>query len=207
MDRMLQPTSTIMSQEIEFFFDVGSPTSYLAYTQLPKLGRETKSRIAFRPMLLGAVFQATGNASPMMVPAKGRYMLEDITRAAKKFNVPFVMNKHFPINTLQLMRGALAAGEDGWLMQYCNVVFSGIWVQNLNMGDPDVVMRALTDGGLNAAEIFKKAQQTWIKEKLKANSDEAVARGVFGAPTFFVRDQMFFGQDRLADVAEAARVG
>jgi len=202
---MLSPTSTIMTQEIEFFFDVGSPTSYLAYTQLPKLSRETKSRIVFRPMLLGAVFQATGNASPMTVAAKGRYMLEDMTRAAKKFGVPFVMNKHFPINTLQLMRGALAAGEDGWLTQYCNAVFAGMWVQNLDMGDPSVVARVLTEAGLDTAEIFKKAGQTWIKEKLKANTDEAIERGVFGAPTFFVRGQMFFGQDRIDDVAAAAR--
>ncbi|MGE0737132.1 MAG: 2-hydroxychromene-2-carboxylate isomerase [Alphaproteobacteria bacterium] len=194
-----------MTREIEFFFDVGSPTSYLAYTQLPKLGRETKNRIVFRPMLLGAVFQATGNASPMMVPAKARYMLDDMVRAAQKFGVPFVMNKHFPINTLHLMRGALAAGEDGWLMQYCNVVFSGMWVQNLNMGDPEVVARALTDAGLDAATIAAKAGQTWIKEKLKANTDEAIERGVFGAPTFFVRGQMFFGQDRIDDVAAAAR--
>ena len=194
-----------MSTEIEFFFDVGSPTSYLAFTQIARLGRETKCRIAFRPMLLGAVFQATGNVSPMMVPAKGKYMLEDMARAAKKFRVPLAMNRHFPINTLGLMRAALAAGEDGVLVEYLNAVFAAMWVRDQNMGDPEVVARVLTEAGLDAKAILAKSTQTWIKEKLKANTDEAIARGAFGAPTFFVGAAMFFGQDRIDDVAAAAR--
>ena len=194
---------------VEFFFDVGSPASYLAWTQLPRLAAETNAVVAWRPMLLGGVFKATGNASPVTVPAKGRWMNEDIARWARRYGVPFAFNPYFPINTLTLMRGAtgLQMRRPDELPRYLDVIERAMWEASKNLGDPAVLAATLAEAGFDAEEFVALVGDPEVKAKLVATTEEAVARGVFGAPTFFVGDAMFFGQDRLEFVREALLAG
>ena len=194
-----------MSKQVEFFFDVGSPTAYLAWTQLPALCAHAGAALVYRPMLLGAVFQATGNTSPVAVPAKGRYMGADMARYARRYGVPFAMNPHFPINTLTLMRGAAGAQlrAPDRLDAYLRGVFHAMWVEPQNLNDPATAAKALAAAGFDPAEVMGWANDADVKAALRTTTEEAVARGVFGAPTMFVGDQMFFGQDRLELVREA----
>jgi 2-hydroxychromene-2-carboxylate isomerase len=192
-------------KRVEYFFDFGSPTSYLAWTQLPKIAAASGAEIVWRPMLLGGVFKATGNASPVSVPAKGRWMNEDIRRWAARYGVPFRHNPHFPINTLGLMRGAvglqLRRSQD--FGRYLEVVHRALWEGEKNLGDPAVLASVLADAGFDADAFAALVAEPEVKARLLATTEEAVARGVFGAPTFFVGDAMFFGQDRLDFVREA----
>ena len=192
-------------KRVEFFFDVGSPTAYLAWTQLPRIAAETGAELVWRPMLLGGVFKATGNASPVTIPAKGRWMFADIERWARRYGVPLVMNPHFPINTLTLMRGAVGIEmrERDSFLRYLDVVFGAMWRESRNMNDPAVVAQTLREGGFDPERVLALAADPEVKAQLIANTDEAVARGAFGAPTFFVGSRMFFGQDRLEFVREA----
>jgi len=194
-----------MNKFVEFFFDVGSPTAYLAYTQLPALAAACGAQVVWRPMLLGGVFKATGNASPVSVPAKGRWMNDDLQRWARRYGVALVFNPHFPINTLTLMRGAVGMQmrEPAEFLRYLDVVFAAMWREPRNLGDPEVLAQVLRDGGFEPAHLASLAADPEVKAQLIANTDEAVARGAFGAPTFFVGAQMFFGQDRLEFVREA----
>ena len=194
-----------MAKSVDFYFDYGSPTAYLAYTQLPALAKRTGATVNFKPMLLGGVFQATGNQSPVQVPAKGKYMFEDLKWFAARYGVKYQRNAHFPINTLNLMRGALAALRDGCFSPYSDAVFKAIWVDNVNMGDPAEIGRVLSAAGLDAQKIMAATQEPSIKEALKTATEQAVERGVFGAPTFFVGEHMHFGQDRLPYVEELLR--
>lgn len=193
-----------MTQAVEFYFDVGSPAAYLAWTQLPGIAREADVEIEYRPFLLGGVFQATGNRSPMEVPAKAQYMLDDLQRFARRYGVPFAHNPHFPINTLTLMRGALGLQmrEPARMVPYVDAVCRAIWVDGKNMNDPATVAGVLAGAGFAPENILALAADPAIKDALKAATQEAVARGVFGAPTFFVGQQMFWGQDRLDFVKE-----
>jgi len=186
---------------VEFWFDVGSPAAYLAWTQLPALA----AQIALRPMLLGGVFQATGNRSPMEVPAKGRYMTGDLERFGQRYAVPFSHNPFFPINTLTLMRGAigLQMHDKARLVPYVDAVFRAIWVDGRNLNDPACVAEVLQAAGFDPEGLLALTQDPEVKARLKAVTEEAVARGVFGAPTFFVGGQMYWGQDRLEFVKEA----
>jgi 2-hydroxychromene-2-carboxylate isomerase len=195
------------AKTIEFLFDFGSPTTYLAHTQMPRLVADSGARIDYVPMLLGGVFKATGNQSPVMVPAKGRWMGGDLKRFARRYGVPFVFNPHFPINTLTLMRGAvgLQMRQPERFMPYVDTVFRAMWVEPVNLGDPALLASTLQAAGFDAAALLALVGDAEVKAKLIANTEAAVARGVFGAPTCFVGDEMFFGQDRLDFVREAAR--
>ena len=191
---------------VEFYFDFGSPAAYLAWTQLSGLCAKAGAELVFKPMLLGGVFQATGNRSPVEVPAKGRYVRQDFERHAARYGVPLRFNPHFPINTLVLMRGATALQmQDGGARfdDYCATVFRAMWVDEKNMNDPAVVGAVLQGAGFDATEFLALVGQQPVKDRLKAVTEEAVARGVFGAPTMFVGAQMFWGQDRLEWVREA----
>ncbi|MEO7548464.1 MAG: 2-hydroxychromene-2-carboxylate isomerase [Ramlibacter sp.] len=194
-----------MTRTVEFYFDVGSPAAYIAWTQLPRLCAAAGSSIDYRPMLLGGVFQATGNHSPTTVPAKGRYMMDDLGRFAARYGVPFVNNPHFPINTLMLMRGAagLQMRDPEHFVAYVDTVFKAIWVDARNMNDPGVVGQVLQAAGINAMHLIALAGDQAVKDRLKAITQEAVERGVFGAPTFFIDGQMLWGQDRLDFVQQA----
>jgi len=194
-----------MQKFAEFFFDVGSPASYLAWTQLPALCAQAGASLVYKPMLLGGVFQATGNASPATVAAKGRYMTVDLGRFATRYGVPFRMNPHFPINTLQLMRGVIGMQlrQPARFEAFLGAVFTALWVKGANLNDPAVTATTLVEAGFDPVEVFALVNDADIKAALKAHTEEAVARGVFGAPTVFVGDAMFFGQDRLDFVREA----
>jgi 2-hydroxychromene-2-carboxylate isomerase len=193
------------SRTVEFFFDVGSPTTYLAWTQLPALCAAAGASLVCRPILLGGLFQATGNASPVSVPAKGKYMLDDLGRYARRYGVPLRFNPHFPVNTLTLMRGAvgLQMRDPARFGDYLAAVFRAMWVDGANLGDAGVVQKVLGDAGFDAAAFAALVGDPEVKGALKRNTEEAVRRGAFGAPTMFVDGQMYFGQDRLDFVREA----
>jgi 2-hydroxychromene-2-carboxylate isomerase len=194
-----------MTKTFDYYFDFGSPASYLAFTQLNKLAAETGATAIYKPMLLGGVFQATGNHSPVTIPAKGKYTFTDFARFAKRYGVPLKSNPHFPINTLMLMRGAigLQLTDAARFIPYCHAVYLAIWVDALNLNDPATVGQALAKAGFDPMAMMALANAQSTKDALKAATEEAVARGVFGAPTFFVGEQMFWGQDRLDFVREA----
>jgi len=193
-----------IGKSVEFWFDFGSPASYLAWYQLPKIAASRGATIGWRPMLLGGVFQATSNRSPVEIPAKGRWMQEDLPRWAARYGAPYKRNPHFPINTLALMRGAvgLQAKKDPRFLKYVETVFRAMWEEERNMGDPAVAGGVLAGAGFSPAEFMALVGDPAVKDRLKAVTQEAIERGVFGAPTFFVDGTMHFGQDRLDFVAD-----
>jgi 2-hydroxychromene-2-carboxylate isomerase len=192
-------------REVEFFLDVGSPTTYLAWTQLPALCRAQGAALKVRPMLLGAIFQATGNASPANVPAKSRWMNADMVRFANRYGVPFALNPSFPINTLVLMRAATGVQrrDPDRLPAYLDGVFRAMWVEPRNLNDPQAIAAAWQEAGFDPEATLALANEPETKAALRATTEEAIARGVFGAPTMFVGGEMYFGQDRLDFVREA----
>ncbi len=194
-----------MSKQVEFLFDVGSPYSYLAYKQLPKIAAAQGAQILWTPVLLGGIFQATGNHSPAEIPAKGLHSNIDLQRWAQHFGVAIEMNPNFPINTLQLMRGAVGMQMRGEaeFHTYLDAVFNAMFGKPKNMGQPDVVASVLTDAGIDSALFLTLVNDPAVKDALKKNTTEAVQRGVFGAPTFFVNGDMYWGQDRLHFVEAA----
>lgn len=191
----------------EYWFDFGSPAAYLAFTQIPRIEAETGAKAIYCPMLLGGVFQATGNQSPAAIPAKGTYIFDDFNRFAKRYDVAFKNNPHFPINTLLLMRGAtgLQQQQPEAFLAYCDAIFQAIWVNALNMNDATVVAAVLQNAGFDPQKLMALANDPVTKDNLKAKTTEAVSRGVFGAPTFFVGGHMFWGQDRIDFVKEALK--
>lgn len=194
-----------MSKSVEFYFDFGSPTTYLAWTQLPAICAAADAELVYKPMLLGGVFQATGNASPITIPSKGRFMLQDLQRFARRYQVPMQFNPHFPINTLGLMRGAVAVQLrlPERFDAYVTAIFQAMWVDALNLGDPVVLGTVLAKAGFDPQQLLVLSAEQTVKDQLKATTEEAVKRGVFGAPSMFVGNELFFGQDRLDFVAEA----
>ena len=192
-----------MAKTLEFLFDFGSPTTYLAHKQLPGVAERTGATIVYVPMLLGAVFKATGNASPAMVPAKGRWMGADMARFARRHGITFRSNPFFPINTLHLMRGATGLLDDIRFAAYVEAVFDAMWREPKNLGEPAELIPVLARAGLSPEEFQALTARDDVKEQLKATTEQAVERGAFGAPTFFVGEEMFFGQDRLDFVEEA----
>ena len=196
-----------MKKTVEFYFDLGSPATYLAYTQLPKICAQTDSNLIYIPMLLGGVFKATGNASPAMIPAKGRYMVEDLDRYAKRYGVPLKFNPHFPINTLMLMRAVMGIQlrQPERFRAFIDCLFNALWVEGRALDEPATVAAVLIEHGFDPQEVLALTNDESVKTALKDNTDTAVKRGVFGAPSMFVGSQLFFGQDRLDFVEEALR--
>lgn len=192
-----------MSRTVEFYYDYGSPNAYLAHVRLPEILKRSGAQVKLRPMLLGGVFQITGNVSPATNALKAPNGRRDMMRFIGKHNVPFKMNPNFPVNTLKMMRGAMVAEEEGYLDRYNDAMYRAMWIDGLKMDDDAVLAAALTKAGFDAAHIAKRSQEDAIKGRLKTYTEEAAKRGVFGAPTFFVNDEMFFGQDRLDFVEDA----
>ncbi len=192
-----------MSKSVEFFYDFVSPAAYLASTQMPGIGERTGARVIYRPFLLGGVFKATGNSAPMTIPAKGAWLLNDLHNFAKRYGVEMKMNPNFPFHTVGLMRGALWAEQKGQLIPYSEAMFRATWVEAKNLVDEAVVAEILKSISLDPSEYAEAIGQQEIKDKLRENTEEAVKRGAFGAPTMFVGDKMFWGQDRLDFVEEA----
>jgi 2-hydroxychromene-2-carboxylate isomerase len=192
-----------MNKQVDFYYDYGSPTAYLAWTQLPALCRKHAAELVCKPILLGGVFKATGNDTPVRIKAKGDWMFADIGRYANAYGVPFEHNPHFIMNTLAAMRGAIWAESAGCLDTYDRALFEAAWIKKRDIGDAGELSSVLTEADLDASAAAAAIQAPEIKTKLIDATNAAVERGVFGAPTMFVAGEMHFGQDRLQWVEEA----
>lgn len=197
-----------MTKTLELIFDFGSPNAYLTLKVLPGILDRTGAELVVIPCLLGGIFKATGNKAPMVqyagVPAKLAYENLEMRRFIERHGLTrFRLNPHFPVNTLLIMRGAIVAADEGRLDAYVEAVNRAMWEEGLKMDDPAVAAAFLSANGFDGPALLARTQEPAIKEKLAANTEAAVARGVFGIPTFFVGDAMFFGKDRLAQVEEA----
>ena len=198
----------MVTKTLELIFDFGSPNAYLSMKALPDLLDRTGADLVIAPCLLGGIFKATGNKAPMIqyadAPAKLAYENLEMRRfIAKHGLVRFRINPHFPVNTLTVMRGAIVAEDEGNLDDYVDAVNRAMWEEGLKMDDPEVIAPFLSANGFDGPALLARTQEPAIKARLAANTDAAVARGVFGIPTFFVGSEMFFGKDRLAQVEEA----
>jgi 2-hydroxychromene-2-carboxylate isomerase len=191
-----------MSKSIEFYFDFGSPTSYLAYKRLLQVSKETGVNIDYKPVLLGGIFQGSSNQSPAFVPMKSVWMDVDMNRYAERYGVELKQNPFFPINTITLMRGALVAQENDCFDHYVETVFNAMWCDPENLGDIEVLAARLSAADLDAKAILEATQQGHIKEKLKQVTADALERKLFGCPTMFYGDEFFFGQDRIFFIEE-----
>jgi 2-hydroxychromene-2-carboxylate isomerase len=197
-----------LTRTLEFIFDFASPNAYLAMKALPPILERTGAALKITPALLGGIFKATGNSAPMVqyagAPAKLAYERLEMERfiAAHRLTA-FRFNPHFPVISLLIMRAAMVAAADGRLGTYVEAVLRAMWEQGLKMDDPEIVTRFLSDNGFDGPAMVARAGEQASKDALAAKTADAVARGVFGIPTFFVADQMFFGKERL-DQVEAA---
>ena len=193
---------------VEFHFDFGSPNAYLAHRVLPSIEERTGARFRYVPVLLGGVFKATNNRSPAEalkgIKNKPEYERLETERFIRRHNISqFQRNPFFPVNTLQIMRGAVAAEIDWNFAQYVEIVFRHMWEEPQKMDNPDVIRTALDASGLDGARMLERIQDPAVKERLLRNTERSVARGTFGSPTFFVGEEIFFGKDRLREVEEA----
>jgi 2-hydroxychromene-2-carboxylate isomerase len=195
-----------LSKTFEFLFDFGGPNSYLTHKVLPEFCAENEVEAVYVPVLLGGLFKLTNNQAPLIryaeTPAKRNYEMLEFERFVKAHAIPFQMNPHFPINSLLLMRGAVAAQHRGCFMPYVDAIMTAMWEDGLNTGDPAVVQQVLDKAGLDSAALMAKADDPAVKTELATNTEKAVARGAFGVPTFFVGEEMFWGKERLAQLAE-----
>lgn len=194
----------------EFMFDFGSPNAYLSHKAIPAIEKRTGVKFSYVPILLGGIFKATNNKSPAETLAgirnKPEFMKLETERFLKRFNVePYVPNPFFPVNTLNLMRGAVAAQFEGVFEKYVEAAFHHMWREPKKMDDPEVAAKALTSSGLDGPKLLARAQQADVKAKLIENTQSAVERGAFGSPTFFVGNEMFFGKEQLREVEEMVR--
>ena len=193
--------------KVEFHFDFGSPNAYLAHLVVPEIEARTGVTFDYVPILLGGVFKLTNNRSPAekMAGIKNRLAYEqlEIERFIRRHGITrYKWNPFFPVNTLLIMRGAVATKLDGQFERYVNEVFRHMWAEPKDMDDPAVIGAALTQSGFDAAALLARTQDAEVKDRLLKNTENSVARGTFGSPTFFVGDQIFFGKDRLRDVEE-----
>jgi 2-hydroxychromene-2-carboxylate isomerase len=196
-----------MTPKVEFHYDFGSLNSYLAHKVVPAIEKRTGAAFTYVPILLGGVFKLTNNQSPIAafkdIKNKLPYQRLEIERFVKKHGLTqFTMNPHFPVNTIQIMRGAVAAEMDGFAKRYIDAVFHHMWEAPKKMDEPEVIRAALDASGLDGTRILARIQDQAVKDKLLKNTESTVARGTFGAPTFFVGEEMFFGKDRLREVEE-----
>jgi 2-hydroxychromene-2-carboxylate isomerase len=191
----------------QFLFDFGSPNAFLSHEAIPAIEQRTGVKFEYVPILLGGVFKATNNRSPAETLAgvknKREFMQLETDRFLRRFNVkPYIWNPHFPVNTLMLMRGAVAAQAEGVFEKYVEAAFHHMWEEPKKMDDPEVAAEALAASGLDVKRLFARAQEPEIKNKLMENTQDAVQRGAFGSPTFFVGKEMFFGKEQLREVEE-----
>ncbi|MEX0344682.1 MAG: 2-hydroxychromene-2-carboxylate isomerase [Rhizobiaceae bacterium] len=201
-----------MTSKIEFIFDFGSPNAYLAHKAIVPMAARLGAELDIIPCLLGGIFKETGNQAPMISLAKIKGKLDydrlEFARFLKKHNITgFKFNPHFPVNTVMLMRGAVAAKMDGDLDRYVEAGLKLMWEEGQKMDDPEIFVKALTDAGIDGAHIAARIQESDVKAKLFENTAAAVARGAFGMPTFFVDGEMYFGKERLAQIEEQISSG
>jgi 2-hydroxychromene-2-carboxylate isomerase len=191
---------------LEFFYDFTSPYSYLAATQIRELAIRTGANFQPKPFVLGAVFKSVGTEKIQAeVPAKFAVLARDIAAWARDYGVPLQFPDVFPVNSIRAMRSVLAVAEPAQSWKLARRIYLGYWGENVDIGQPEQLGKLIADVGLNAADVLTAAESPEIKAKLRTHTDDAIARGAFGAPTIFVEDQMFFGNDRLMFVERAAR--
>lgn len=193
--------------KVQFLFDFGSPNAYLAARLIPDIERRTGTKFEYVPVLLGGIYKLTGNSSPADylkgIRNKGEYMTLETERFIRRHGITtYTRNPFFPVNTLQLMRGAVAAEAEGVFSPYLEAVFHHMWEAPMKMDDPTVMREALISSGIDADRIIARSQEPAVKNRLMALTQDAVDRGAFGSPTFFVNGEMFFGKDQLRDVEE-----
>ena len=199
-----------MSSKVEFLFDFASPNAYLSFHVLKQVVERQGTNLTLTPVLLGGLFKLTNNQAPMLafgeVKGKLEYDMLETHRfiGAHGLN-KFVFNPHFPINTIMLMRGFIAAQETGVIDQYVDANLSAMWEQGLNMGDPEVAAGVWQAAGLDAAGLAEAIQTQPVKDALLRNTQQAADRGAFGVPTFFVGDEMFFGKERITQIEQMLR--
>jgi 2-hydroxychromene-2-carboxylate isomerase len=197
----------VSSTAPQFMFDFGSPNAFLSHEAIPAIEKRTGAKFEYVPILLGGIFKATNNKSPAEslagIKNKPEFHALETERFIKRFQVkPYTSNPFFPVNTLNLMRAAVAAQLEGIFEKYVDAAFHHMWVEPKKMDDPEIAMRAITDSGIDAARLFSRAQEPDVKAKLLSNTQMAVERGAFGSPTFFVGKEMFFGKEQLREVEE-----
>ena len=192
-----------MSKTVDFYYDYGSPTAYLAWTQLPTICNKHAATLNYKPILLGGVFKGTDNQSPVVIKPKGKWLLDDVARYAKHYGVDYAMNPHFIVNTMPAMRGAIWAQTSGQIEAYNTAMYTAMWADQKDIARLDVIEEVLTTARLDAAAMGDAIQQTDVKQSLIDATTAAVEAGVFGAPTMIVGDELHFGQDRLEWIERA----
>ena len=197
---------------VEFHFDFGSPNAYLSHLVIPGIETRTLAAFTYVPVLLGCIFKLTNNVSPAVanqgVKNKAEYQEREMQRFLRAHGIiAFKPNPYFPVNTLQIMRAAIVAEDEGYLQAYADAVFGHMWAEPKKMDEPEIIKAALDQSGFDGAHILARTQEPAIKARLMENTEKSVARGAFGSPTFFVGDEIFFGKDRLVEVEAAIRDG
>ena len=192
-----------MSKSVDFYYDYISPASYLAWTQLAAICEKAGASINYHPVLLGGLFKNNGNTSPATIPAKWQWMQKDFARHAEYYGVPYQMNPHFIFSTVTAMRGAIWAASNGKLEEYNKAMFTAAWAEGKDLSSPETLVDVLQQADLPCEEIIAAVSQPEVKQALIQATEAAMERGVFGAPTFFVEDEIYFGQDRLDWVERA----
>ena len=186
-----------MIKTFEFYFDFGSPYTFLAHKGIRKIEKENSIKVKYMPVLLGALLKLTGVKANIDVPIKGKYMIKDCKLWAEKYNIEFKFNNYFPIITLNLMRCALVAENKGFSQIFINKIFDAIWKDGLNLNDNSILEKLLKNIDINPKNFLIEAIDLKIKNELKKRTDEAYKKGVFGTPSFIVNNKIFWGQDRL----------
>jgi 2-hydroxychromene-2-carboxylate isomerase len=201
-----------MVMNVEFHFDFGSPNAYLCHLVIPEIEQRTGIKFAYFPILLGGVFKATNNVSPAVslkgIKNKPEYQALETRRFVAAHRIPnYERNPHFPVNTLQLMRGAIFAQGTDYFEKYVDEMYRHMWAEPKKMDDVEVIEAALAESGLPVSDLITGIQNPSVKQQLIANTESAVSRGIFGSPSFFVDGELYFGKDRLRDVEEAVLGG
>ena len=194
-----------MIKPFEFYFDFGSPYSFIAHKQIRKIESDNSIKIKYEPILLGGLLKLAGIKANADIPIKGRYMIKDCKLWAEKYQITFKFNNFFPINTLNLMRGAIVAEKKKFAENFINKIFDAIWKDGLNLNDNQIIEKLLKNLDINPKSFLLEVTETPIKIELKKRTEDAFEKGIFGAPTFVVNNKIFWGQDRIEFVLNEAR--
>ena len=194
-----------MTKSIEFYFDFSSPYAYIGYKEINQLEKKGSFKIKYMPIFLGGLHNSAGITPAAFISIKSKYMLKDTKLVSEKKNIKFNFNSYFPIKTINLMRGFLVAEEDNFEKIYAEKIFNAIWKDGLNMNDPIVINKVLKNINLNPEKFFVRVADQKIKDKLRILTDDALKKGIFGAPTFLVNKKIFWGQDRLSYAVEEVK--
>ena len=187
-----------MSKFIEFYFDFGSPYSYIAYKEIKKIEKKNTFKIKYMPICLGGLHKSAGVTPAAFISIKAKYMIKDTKLISEKKNIKFNFNYYFPIKTVNFMRGVIIAEEDNFEKLYIEKIFNAIWKDGLNMNDQNIIEKVIKNMDVNPKTFLLRATDIKIKDKLKKLTDDALKKGIFGAPTFLINKKIFWGQDRLS---------